>query len=692
LDAEFRFWNFPLALSTMKYLLFPLCLMMVFGFPAFAMAEEEEMTAPKAENVLDEIIVTATKTEEKRKDISSSVIIIDAMDIEESPAKTLGELLANDPGIDWRTRGDYGGAAQEIHIRGMSGNATQIRVNGVEINSPSLGVADVNKIPLNNIERIEVVKGSGSVLYGSGAMAGTINIITKKPEKERTDLKASAGVGTQGTYRLALEQGMFATDDFGYYLTANRYRTLGFRSNSDLSHNDASLNLVLNKGDILNVSLYGDYIYRDYGIPGVASPAGTQSYSINGTEFFNPESASLLDRGRDNDAHGVLNIKSEPAKWVNLKFRGDYTYMEEYNYSRYSFSGEGTRTWVTNKVLGFEGDVNFKPFTGANLLVGSEYKHYDWENKNTDLNAFGADVAGSTNETSASLHTLGIYAEAQYRPCQYIKGVAGIRHEDNSQFGTENLPRFGLIVNPLEITALKFNYGRHFLAPTPNDLYWPAGPYTKGNANLKPETGWHFDAGIEQELFENKWFFSATYFNWDLKDKILWGPDSSWVWTPQNLDRSKADGFEVGTRIGPFFDMTLSLDYTYTDAKEETQYVTRRATYTPKNLFKGNLTYWASFGFTATATVRYVGDRYFYGSDQTITDPQDTLDSYVTLDMRLEQRLLENWVFSLEGNNLFNKSYDTYFGSFTDPTTWQTSYGKYPGSGRSVFFQVAYEF
>ena len=177
LDEKFRFLNFPLGL------------MMVFLFPVFAMAEEGEMTAPKAENVLDEIVVTATKTEEKRKDISSSVIVIDAMDIEESPAKTLGELLANDPGIDWRTRGDYGGAAQEIHIRGMGGDATQIRVNGVEINSPSLGVADVNKIPLNNIERIEVVKGSGSVLYGSGAMAGTINIITKKPRKEEPTSK-----------------------------------------------------------------------------------------------------------------------------------------------------------------------------------------------------------------------------------------------------------------------------------------------------------------------------------------------------------------------------------------------------------------------------------------------------------------------------------------------------------------------
>ena len=221
----------------------------LLGFPGLCLAENEQ-TNRKAVDTLDEVVVSATKTEEKRKDVSNSMIVVDEMDIEESPAKTLGELLANEPGLDWRTRGDYGGAAGEIHIRGMSGNATQIRVNGVTVNSPSLGVADVNKIPLNSIERIEVVKGSGSVLYGSGAMGGTINIITKRPEREEIDLKASAGYGSQSTYGLAAEQGMFAVGDFGYYLTANRYRTLGFRSNSDLSHNDASINLVLDKGDI----------------------------------------------------------------------------------------------------------------------------------------------------------------------------------------------------------------------------------------------------------------------------------------------------------------------------------------------------------------------------------------------------------------------------------------------------------
>ncbi|MGM0427840.1 MAG: TonB-dependent receptor plug domain-containing protein [Thermodesulfobacteriota bacterium] len=642
--------------------------------------------------ILDDVVVSATKTEEKRKDVSNATIVLDHLDIEESPARTLGELLANEPGIDWRTYGDYGGSAGEIHIRGMAGNATQIRVNGVTVNSPSLGTADVAKIPLNSIERIEVVKGSGSVLYGSGAMAGTINIITKRPEREKTDLKAAAGYGSQSSYRFAAEQGMFVADDFGYYLTANRYKTLGFRSNSDLSHNDASIKLVWDKGDLLDVSLYGDYIYRDHGRPGVQPPAGTQSYSLYGTEFFNSESASLLDRGRDNDAHVVLNVKSDPLDWLALKFRGDYTYMENYNYARYAYDGSGNRTWVTNKVFGMEGDMDFRPFEGGNLLVGAEYKHYDWENKNTLLDVFGADVAGSATHADADLHSTGVYMEGQYRPCRYIKGLAGIRHEDHSQFGTENLPRFGLILNPLQSTALKFNYGKHFLAPTPNDLYWPKDIYTQGNPDLQPEKGWHFDAGVEQALFDSKIFVSLTYFYWDLKDKILWGPDSDWIWTPQNLDKARAQGCEVGAKIGPFYALTLNLDYTYTDAEEETEYVTRQATYTSENLFRGSLTYWAPFGITATATLRYVGERYYYGSDRTLTTPTNTLDSYVTMDLRLEQRLFDHWLLSVQANNLFNKSYDTYFGPFTDPATLENQTASFPGTGRSVFFQVAYEF
>ncbi len=146
-------------------------------FPVISMAEEK--SDQEKIKTLDEVVVTATKTEETRKDVPNSVILYDQYDIQDAPAISIGEMMANDPGIDWRTQGDSGGASQTIHIRGMSGNATQVYINGVNINSPSLGLAEVGRLPVNNIGNIEVVKGSGSLLYGTGAMGGTVNISQK---------------------------------------------------------------------------------------------------------------------------------------------------------------------------------------------------------------------------------------------------------------------------------------------------------------------------------------------------------------------------------------------------------------------------------------------------------------------------------------------------------------------------------
>jgi outer membrane cobalamin receptor len=675
----------------MKKCIYTLVLIAFPGLAGLCHAQEAHEVGDRI-TTMEEVIVTATKTEEERKDIPNAVIVIDQEDIQESPAKTLGELLANELGLDWRTYGDYGGAREEIRIRGMDPTATQVRINGVSINSPSMGTADLRQIPLNSIERIEVVKGSGSLLYGSGAMGGTIWITTKRPKREKADFKARAGYGTQSTFQAWAEQGMFVTDDFGYYLTANRRQTHGFRSNSDLTRNDVTMKMVFDRGEALDVSLYADCLSRQFGLPGVKPPDGTQSYFIDGTEFFNSESASLLDRGADNNATGILRVKSRPTDWVSLYLRGSYLYSKNYNYFRSSFDGTGSRNWVTNKVFGAEGDVTIEPFKGASLLMGLQYDNYDWTNRDEDLDATGSEIPEGTTRTAAKINTTGTYLQAQYRPWKYVKGLVGMRHEDHSEFGTENLPRFGLILNPFESMAIKLNHGRHFLAPTPNDLFWPEGPYSKGNPDLKPETGWHTDATIEQDLFHNKLFVTLSYFYWNVNNKIQWAPDKDWIWTPQNLGMYKGQGVEVGTKIRPLHNLILSLNYTYVDAKEKNDGVSRRATYTPEHSFKGLLTYWTGFGLTATGILRYVGDRYFYGTDKTATEPTNILDSYWTTDVRMEQRLFDRWILSLQCNNLFDTKYDTYFGSFTDPTTWKTQVAGYPGAGRSVFFSLSYEY
>jgi len=689
-------------------------------FPCFAMADEAEQEKMKT---LDEVVVTATKTEETRKNVPNSVILYDEYDIDVTPALNIGELMANDPGIDWRTQGDSGGAAQAIHIRGMSGEATQVFINGVNINSPSLGLAEVGRLPLNNIANVEVVKGSGSLLYGTGAMGGTVSIFTKRPERDVIDLCIEGGGGTNSTYHLGFANGLYFYNDLGYYLTGNYDKTDGFRSNSDLDHKDISLNLVLDKGDKIDLSLYGQYLNRDFGRPGVKPPEGTETFFIGNVPVYDSESASLLDRGGDKDGLLVMTAKSKPYDMLDITVLGNIISTENYNYMRYvnSFSSPitlpGVESWTTNDVSEIEGNVDIIFSDRGDLLLGLEYINYDWENESVDLDGNGARLEHSRKIFDENLHSTGLYGELHYQLFSPLRILAGLRYEDNSGFGNETLPRFGFVLTPKASTAIKLSSGKHFSAPTPNDLYWPDDGFSRGNPDLLPETGWQTDVSLEQSIADDRVFFSASYFNWTIDDKIQWEPDSNGVYMPNNLRTFEGNGFEAGAKFKVLDNLIFGLNYTYIDAEEESkdysvmdygwppdfppnfvyEWVTRRAAYTPKHLFKGNLTYYTDFGLTATAVARYTGDRVTYRTEtdgfypNVKTVPYE-MDSYWTFDMRLVQQVREHFYISLLGTNLFDEEYSTYLDSFTDYNTFTTTVEGYPGAGRSIFAKLEYRY
>jgi len=348
--------------------------------------------------------------------------------------------------------------------------------------------------------------------------------------------------------------------------------------------------------------------------------------------------------------------------------------------------------------------------------VGADYKDYDWESESISLDGSGMQIASSRSTADAGIVTKGLFAEGQYRPSRYVKLLAGIRHEDHSIFGYEDIPRFGLVVNPFENTVLKISHGKHFKAPTPNDLFWPDDGFTRGNPDLEPETGWHSDVTAEQSFFDDRFFAALSCFIWNIDDKIQWGPDSNGVWTPENLRTYRARGFEASMKAGPWKNMTASVAYTYTHAEEENKaytkqdygwppfsppdfqydWVTRRAAYTPRHQLKGRLVYWTDFGLTATTVARYVGDRIWYRTETDTAYPatktvEYVLGSYWTLDCRIEQRFYDKWVLTLYGTNLFDQEYDTHFDIFNDDAG-ASHVGSFPGAGRSFFAGVAYEF
>lgn len=674
-------------------------LLMLAGLAQAAQAEQEKN---ESKVTLEEVVVTATKTAEKRRDIPNSLVVKDSLDIQESPANNLGQLLANDAGIDWRSYGDYGGASQAFMIRGMQSEESLVLINGLQLNSPSLGEADVSSILLNNIEQVEVVKGSGSLLYGSGAMAGTVNIITKEPSRDRMDLSLKGGYGSQNTYQLSAENGMFIADDIGYYATANRLETDGHRDNGDLVQNDASLKLIYDKGNLLKISFYGQVVDRDYGTPGIKPPDGTNDFYLpaTGEKLYSSESASLKSNTESQDIHSVLEITSQPADWLRYRIAGKYTHTDSIHETWLNaddpwgtglLAGEASRSQVTNKVLGAEANVEIEPAKSTTILVGADFHDHDWDTKSTDLNIDGT-AKGSETTNSADIYNVGTFGEAQYRPFRILKLQYGYRQEYHSSYGAEYLPRYGLILNPWKSTAVKLNRGKHFKAPTPNDLYWPDGPFTRGNPNLKPQTGWHTDVTAEQEIADDRLFISASYFDWDINGKIAWAPNPAFggKWTPTNLNSSRAHGWEAGLKFRPTPQLTLSADYTRTDAKEDVGTITRVAQYVPDNQYKISAVYRSAMGTLASTTLRYTDDRFYYRSNSS-TEPDDILDSYITVDLKLEQRFKENWLVSANVYNLFDQKYDTYISYFKDSGGTRI-YGAYPGAGQSWFVSITYEY
>ncbi len=661
----------------------------------------QDMSQNRTVTVMDEVVVTATKTEEKRSDIASPVIVLDYVDIDESPAEGLGEILDRQSGIDWRTRGNYGGAAQELHIRGMAGDETQVYVNGINVNSPSLGSANVAGVSLNNIEKIEVVKGAASMLYGSGAMAGTVNIITKGPERDVVVLSGEAGYGTENTYRLSAEQGMSVNDWLGYYLTVNRKETDGHRDNSDLTHNDVSMKLTLDKGDLLSGSLYGEFVDREYGLPGIEPPAGTGKYFINGVEFYNSESGALLDKGATEEGRLALNLNSRLLSWLEFGLHADFSDLKSFNSMRYNAggwtnaAGEGLNTWVNNKVLGVEGTAQIRPFAGVSLLLGAGYSNHEWDTKSVDLDTSGNEKAGAALN-SANIFERNVFAELQYRPAEYVKMITGIRHQYHSTFGDEYLPMFGLTVNPAPQTTFKLSHGKHFKAPTPNDLFWPEDDFVRGNPDLDPQTGWHTDATLEQEFLDGALFMSASCFSWNIDGGIAWAENPNFPgpwgnkWTPTNLNSSHGEGLELGIQADLGRNVNVALQYTVNQAIEETPLVKRQAQYIPEHSFSGTLVYHVAMETTLSVAQNYTGKRVFYASSTAVT-PTNILDDYWSTDIKMEHTFNDNWHASVNVSNLFDAEYGTYIGSFADSTGTRV-YGEYPGAGRSIFFAVGYEY
>ena len=531
-------------------------------------AAAADSAPPEEPVVMDRVIVSVTRSETSvEKAGGNSVTVIDEQEIETSKAATAKEILDTVPGITATSSGGPG-TKTSVFMRGADSKNTLIMIDGIMVNDPSSANRDANLSDINadNIERIEVIRGAMSVMYGSNATAGVINIITKKG-KEKPSFTASAETGSYGTYKAAAGASG-ATDRLDYSVSASRTDIDGFSiaddDNDDIPHDgntdeeDGYENTTLSgKGGMKltdNFRVSGvvrcidseaelDDTHYPYGYSGDNFTTGWPSSTPNpsGPTDKRIESERIFGKITAENSFGKDFFKS------NLSYR--YS-----NHDRKAFNNDGTENYDYDGTLdqySWHGDLTFDTHT---LTVGADHMDESMESKSSGIEDEDA-------------YTRSVWLQDQLFIGDSAVIIAGVRYDDHEKFGGKTTYRLAPSYTFERYdTTIKASFGTGFRSPSLFELY-----SSYGNTALDPEesTGW--DAGVEKGFMGNEYTIGVTYFETDYEDKIEWTMTDPMTFDGeyQNLSgKTETSGVESFVKWTPSDTLSCRLDYTYTETKD----------------------------------------------------------------------------------------------------------------------------
>src|SRR5882724_9765250 len=517
-------------------------LLFLILFPNLSQAAE-----PAPANSLPPVVVTATRTEVPLNQLTTSVTVITAEDIRERQAELVFEVLRDVPGVEVVQTGSMGNTTS-VFIRGSESDQVLVLIDGVEVNSTTLGAYNFANLTTENVERIEVLRGAGGTLYGSQAIGGVINILTKKGQGPlEVGVSAQGGNGWTNRQVVTLRG---AAGKLGYSISAAHIASDGFQSVND-DYRNLATSARLDYQATEDASLKGifHFIKSDVGL------------------FNNNNFASMPDpNARQANTQYVTKLEWEQKIIRNWDYRISGSMFKENE----KFSDD-----VDSCVFfGFPCDSRTRDRFRPLITTGEFQTNYRLEDWNTttfgvQYNRRSASTSGGIDE---AIGNVGYYLQDQLHFLdRRLIMIPGIRLDDNQSFGTAWTPSFSAAYLLNEIgTKLKAGYAKGFRAPTLNELFFPAGFGCPafGNPNLGPEKSWEVNFGIEQNLVSDRVKISGTYFHRDVKDLIEGRPipgDPSGCFRAENVGRARFNGVEWTLGIKLFAPLTLNANYTYLD-------------------------------------------------------------------------------------------------------------------------------
>jgi vitamin B12 transporter len=587
--------------------------------------------------MLEGVVITADRISESAEKVGSAVTVISREQIEASRAENVAELLETVPGLNVNQSGGVGGTSN-IYIRGADPDHTQVLIDGVRVNDPAQasGEFDFSLFTLGNIERIEVLRGPQSGLYGSAAIGGVINIVTRKGEGPLQGTMEAEG----GSYNTHAERGAVSGSKNGVAISAaaSNFRTSGFSRSTLGTEADST------EKQSANLRMDMDFT------PNAGITVSLGRYRVDAETDTSPQ------RGENDKAEKVLSIAAVTGRldlWDGLVSnkvtlfanKTERNFFED-DVSVRSGLQPQTDLFDGNRV-GIEAQSDITVRAVDRLTVGGRAERETAEQITETL-------AGRSLAFSGEERTSAAFALYQFNPIETLTLTAAGRAEDFGSAGIEETYRFtGSFRIPQTETKLRGSIGTGAKAPTLSERFLNTS-FAVGNPDLSVETSKGFDFGVDQKLLDGKVMLSATYFRNDIRDLIeFFDADGFGVGEPgtfENIDAARTRGLELAATILPTAWLTLDLAYTHLDAIDaDTGAPLQRR---PEHTASARVTLRPTDKARIAASMIYVGER-FNGSDR-----RDPLDDYIRVDLTGSYALHENAEVFLRVENLTDAHYE----------------------------------
>ena len=609
----------------------------------FISSQQSFLAAQTKEATLDEVVVTASRIDTKKSQVASSVTVITAEELIKGQYRSVAEALRQVPGVDIVQSGPVGGNVAAF-IRGANSEHTLVLLDGIELNNPATTNRAFNlaNLTLENVDRIEILRGPQSTLYGSDALGGVINIITKRgAEGSNGFVSSEAGsyesftqVGgfTYGAQDLDVSAGI-TRQDVGN-ISAASART-GNREHDGYENTSLTGRVAYNASELLDLSISTRYGQSGASLDNSGGAGGDDpNRRLRNDEFFTIAQAKT--HPLDDTLSQVFSLSYSNH---DLSDNNDPDVAHPIDLTRSSYSGD---------LFKMDAHNNWKISEYFSLVLGGQTERERASSEYLSESAFGP---FEDNLGGQSARTNALYSEGKVSWHEDASIDLGLRVDDHSIFGSATTYRIAPAVFVTSSTKLRGTVGNGFKAPSLVQLY-----SSFGNSDLEAErsTGW--DVGVDQEVWGKDVTVSGSFFHNSFDNLISF---NSSTFVLENIARSHTQGFEFSGDWQIVEGLTAKTTYTYTESEDEDtgESLLRR----PRNKGSVTLTYAPTEAFQVYVKWQGYGGRFdndFSGATAT----RVRLGGYGLLDIGGSYTLTKSLSLFARLDNVFDKEYETVLG------------------------------